>query len=58
VLTLDTAVRLKPAEVSTLGAGLITPRAVVAPVNLGTSTGPLRTPKKTAQKKSTRKTSR
>lgn len=54
VLALDTAVRLKPAEVTTLGAGLITPRAVTTTVNAGTLTTPLRAPRKSAAKKSPR----
>ncbi len=57
-LTLDTAVRLKPAEVTTLGAGLITPRKVVTQVTVATSTKPLRASQKAAVKKSTRKTPR
>lgn len=58
VLALDTAVRLKPAEVSTLGASLITTRATVTPSTLTTVTAPLRAPKKAAAKKSTRKAKR
>jgi hypothetical protein len=54
VLALDSAVRLKPADVSTLGAGLITPRKVVAPVNVTTPAAPLRAPKKAAVKKAGR----
>jgi len=58
VLALDSAVRLKPADVSTLGAGLITPRKVGTSVNVATPTTPLRAPKKAAVKKSSRRAKR
>lgn len=57
-LALDEAVRLKPAEVNTLGAGLITPRTVSTGITAGTATTPLRAPKKAVPKKSTRSTRR
>ncbi len=57
VLALDTAVRLKPAEVTTLGAGLITPK-LIAPTTVTTVTRPVRAVKKAAPKKAARGTKR
>ncbi len=50
VLALDTAVRLKPAEVTTLGAGLITPRTLTTPRGVTQPVAPLRAAKKAARK--------
>ena len=55
-LLLDNAVRMKPGEVATLGANLITPRTEIAPVSAVTPPSRVRTPRKRTVKKATRKT--